>query len=183
MTIEEIKKLYPYLFRELTEDEKKSLEEKCKCDQENQESVAKADSGKPKLTLVPRQIIFDIARVREYGTAKYHDPDNWKRVEIERYRDAAFRHFMAYLDDPKGVDKESGLTHLSHLACNIAFLCEMEKRDVAMDLTSDDNNDEENSIAENIIENVVEDIRLWNEYAKRTFYGNESETNRGQEES
>lgn len=92
----------------------------------NQE--AKADNGKPKLTLVPRQIIWDIAEIREYGNRKYHDPNNWKTVEIERYRDAAFRHFMAYLDDPKGVDEESGLLHLAHLACNIAFLCELEKR-------------------------------------------------------
>lgn len=88
--------------------------------------TAKADEGKPRLTLVPRQIIFDIAKVREYGNRKYHDPDNWKTVEPERYRDAAFRHFMAYLDDPDGVDAESGLPHLAHLACNIAFLCEME---------------------------------------------------------
>ncbi len=90
-------------------------------------SEAKFDSGKPKLTLVPRQIIFDIARVREYGVEKYKDPDNWKKVEIERYRDAAFRHFMEYLNNPYGVDAESGLPHLSHLACNIAFLCEMQK--------------------------------------------------------
>jgi len=90
---------------------------------------AKADAGKPKLTLVPRQIIFDIARVREYGNAKYGDPENWKTVDKERYRDAAYRHFMAYLDDPSGVDEESGLPHLSHLACNVAFLCEMEKKD------------------------------------------------------
>lgn len=88
---------------------------------------AKFDSGKPKLTLVPRQIIFDIAKVREYGVQKYKDPDNWKKVEIERYRDAAFRHFMAYLNNPYGVDDESGLPHLAHLACNIAFLCEMQK--------------------------------------------------------
>lgn len=91
----------------------------------NQE--AKKDEGKPRLTLVPRKIIFDIAKVREYGNQKYHDPENWKTVEIERYRDAAFRHFMQYLDNPKGVDEESGLPHLSHLACNIAFLCELEK--------------------------------------------------------
>jgi len=90
----------------------------------NQE--AKADNGKPKLTLVPRKIIFDIARVREYGNKKYGDPDNWKTVEKERYRDAAYRHFMAYLDDPTGVDEESGLPHLWHWACNCAFLCEME---------------------------------------------------------
>lgn len=90
---------------------------------------AKSDAGKPKLSLVPRQIIYDIAKIREYGNAKYPEggPDNWKKVEIGRYRDAAFRHFLAYLDDPKGADKESGLPHLAHLACNIAFLCELEK--------------------------------------------------------
>lgn len=88
---------------------------------------AKADAGKPQLTLVPRRILFDIARVREYGTRKYGDPENWRQVEPERYRDAAFRHFMAYLDDPTGVDEESGLPHLAHLACNVAFLCELEE--------------------------------------------------------
>ena len=87
---------------------------------------AKADAGKPRLSLLPRAIIWAVARIREYGNAKYHDPDNWKTVEVERYRDAAFRHFMAYLDDPQGVDEESRLPHLWHLACNIAFLCEME---------------------------------------------------------
>lgn len=92
---------------------------------------AKADAGKLKLTLVPRQIIRDIATIRMYGNAKYPDggPDNWKRVEVERYRDAAFRHFLAYLDDPEGVDEESGYPHLWHLACNIAFLCEKEGND------------------------------------------------------
>ena len=91
----------------------------------NQE--AKADSGKLDPTLVPRQIIWDIAEVRRYGCEKYGSPDNWKRVEIERYRSAAFRHFLAYLDDPDGVDEESGIKHYKHLACNLAFLCELEK--------------------------------------------------------
>jgi len=88
--------------------------------------TAKHDEGKLDLTLVPRQIIWDIAEVRRYGNEKYGDPDNWKTVEIHRYRAAAFRHLLAYLEDPHGVDEESGLLHLSHLACNIAFLCEME---------------------------------------------------------
>lgn len=88
---------------------------------------AKADDGKPKLDLVPRQILYDIARVREYGNEKYGDPENWRTVEPERYRNAAFRHLLQYLDDPYGNDKESGLPHLWHLACNVAFLCEMEK--------------------------------------------------------
>ena len=89
--------------------------------------LAKAYSGKPSLTLVPLQILYDIAEVREYGVTKYTDPDNWKRVELERYRDAALRHFLAYLKNPSGVDDESAIPHLKHLACNIAFLCELER--------------------------------------------------------
>lgn len=91
---------------------------------------AKADYGKEELTLVPRRIIHDICAIRMYGNRKYPEggPDNWKQVEIERYRNAAYRHFLAYLDDPKGKDKESGFPHLWHLACNIAFLCEMEDK-------------------------------------------------------
>ena len=88
--------------------------------------TAKADDGKPRLTLVPRRIIWDVAEIREYGNRKYSDPENWRTVEPERYRDAMMRHMRAYLDDPKGVDEESGLPHLWHLCCNAAFLCEME---------------------------------------------------------
>ena len=95
----------------------------------NNDQQAKADAGKLRLTLVPRGIIRAIAHCREYGCKKYKDPDNWKKVEKERYRDAAYRHFMAYLDDPKGADYESGLKHLWHLACNIAFLIEMEEQE------------------------------------------------------
>lgn len=90
------------------------------------DQTAKADHGKLQLTLVPREIIRAIARIRMYGTEKYHNPDNWRNVSAERYRDAAYRHFLSYLDDPAGVDEESGLPHLWHLACNIAFLIEME---------------------------------------------------------
>ena len=89
----------------------------------------KADRGKPSLTKVPRQIVWDIAKVRDYGFAKYGEQaDRWDTIEIGRWRDAAFRHWLAYLDDPEGFDEESGLPHIAHVACNIAFLCELEKR-------------------------------------------------------
>lgn len=96
-------------------------------DEKSDNQNAKADAGKLDPTLVPRKIIWDIAVIRRYGVKKYKEPDNWKRVSAERYRSAAFRHFLAYLDDPKGVDDESGYPHLWHLATNIAFLCEMEE--------------------------------------------------------
>lgn len=92
------------------------------------DQTIKADAGKPRLSLVPTEIINQIARVREYGINKYPNggPNNWKKVELDRYRDAAYRHLLAYIADPKGVDEESGLPHLAHLACNVAFLCELE---------------------------------------------------------
>lgn len=88
---------------------------------------AKADAGKPRLSLVPTQIIYDIARVREYGDKKYGSTDNWKAVEAQRYVDAMFRHLLAFVADPDGRDEESGLHHLWHLECNAAFLSEMMK--------------------------------------------------------
>lgn len=93
---------------------------------ENDQSI-KADAGKLPLTTVPTEIIRNIAATRAYGIAKYKDPDNWKKVDVQRYRDALFRHLLSYLDHPQGNDEESGLPHLWHAACNIAFLCELEK--------------------------------------------------------
>ena len=87
---------------------------------------AKADKDKIRPTLVPVSLIVAVAQIREYGTRKYGDSENWRSVEPQRYRDAMFRHMLAYIDDPEGVDEESGLPHLWHLACNAAFLIEME---------------------------------------------------------
>lgn len=86
---------------------------------------AKADGGKPRPTLVPVSLIEAVTAIREYGCAKYHDPENWRKVEPERYRDALYRHWLAYLKG-EDLDEESGLPHLWHLACNAAFLIEME---------------------------------------------------------
>ena len=95
-----------------------------------QDQTAKADKGKARITLVPLDIVWAIAAVREFGTAKYKDPDNWKRVDPQRFRDAMARHMLRYLDDPHGVDDESGLPHLWHALCNGAFLCVLDKREV-----------------------------------------------------
>lgn len=88
---------------------------------------AKADAGKIMPTLVPPALIEAVAAVRGYGCNKYGDPDNWRRVAPQRYRDALYRHWLAYLKNPEACDPESGLPHLWHLACNAAFLIEMER--------------------------------------------------------
>jgi len=85
--------------------------------------------GKPQLHLNPTQINYDIAAVREYGVAKYPEggPDNWKTVADIEYIDALYRHLLAEIEEPNSVAKDSGLSHRAHMACNIAFLCELAK--------------------------------------------------------
>jgi hypothetical protein len=97
---------------------------------ETDKSLLKETTGKPRLSLVPRKIIFAIAKVREYGNKKYKTSDSWKLNTREQYNDAAFRHFLAYLDDNDSLDEESGLPHLHHLATNISFLIEGGFKDV-----------------------------------------------------
>lgn len=89
------------------------------------DQTVKADHGKPRPTLVPSSIIMAITEIREYGTQKYGDPENWRQVEPERYKDALYRHWLAYLDG-EDYDRESGYPHLWHMACNLAFLIDME---------------------------------------------------------
>ena len=94
------------------------------------EQEAKADSGKPRPSLVPSAMIDGVMRVREFGTARYGDPDNWRNVDAERYHDALLRHILAMWEDWKAVDPDSGMPHLWHAACNIAFLMQyMEEED------------------------------------------------------
>lgn len=109
------------------------------CDRINAEKIIetdptnKADAGKARISLVPPQIVFDIAQVREYGNRKYGDSENWKTVEPERYIDALGRHYFEMIKNPHGKDKESGIENYKHLACNAAFLCEMLKDEEKQD--------------------------------------------------
>ena len=88
---------------------------------------AKADRGKPHPSYVPVALIEGVMAVREVGTKKYGDPDNWKQVEPERYHQAMLRHILAAWNDPYKVDPESGLLHIQHVATNIGFLLEFYK--------------------------------------------------------
>ena len=60
-----------------------------------------------------------------YGNKKYKDPDNWKTVEMRRYIAALLRHTLEFVRNLDSVDAESGIAHYKHMACNMAFICEM----------------------------------------------------------
>lgn len=88
---------------------------------------AKSDAGKLDLTQVPPEIIKAVAAIRDYGNRKYSNPENWRRVDPEKFHAAMIRHAVAMWEDPWAIDPESGYPHLWHLACNAAFLCEFYK--------------------------------------------------------
>lgn len=83
---------------------------------------AKSDAGKPIYSHVPPAILDSIERVRAYGNAKYHDPENWRTVDAQRYWEAFLRHARAAWNDYRAKDPESGLKHIEHCACNLAFI-------------------------------------------------------------
>jgi hypothetical protein len=95
--------------------------------------VAKFDKGKPRvLTLVLHYFplsLAEIARVSEYGAAKYCER-GWQRADdgINRYGDAMVRHLLA--EDAEGpVDRESGYLHAAHAAWNALARLEIMLRE------------------------------------------------------
>ena len=88
---------------------------------------AKADHGKPHPSYCPVELIKGVVAVREHGTAKYGDPENWRKVSADRYHEAILRHVLEIWEDPFAVDPDSGLYHLQHIATNISFLLKMRR--------------------------------------------------------
>ena len=91
-----------------------------------QTSFIKADGGKPNLAILldMPQALAEVARVLEYGAAKY-DRKNWAKCDDpERYMAAALRHLTAY-HNCEILDPESGRSHLAHAICSLLFLEEM----------------------------------------------------------
>jgi hypothetical protein len=83
----------------------------------------KYDQGKNRLDLLPWEALEEVGQVLTYGVNKYGEPSGWQDVEnaTARYEAALLRHLSAYKRGER-IDEESGLNHLSHMACNALFL-------------------------------------------------------------
>lgn len=99
---------------------------KTQLDKDIDKHILKLDVGKPRLGLVPPEMIEAVGQVMTYGLQKY-EQDSWRKVDAFRYKDALMRHITEYLKDPKALDPESQLSHLKHIACNVAFLLVLDK--------------------------------------------------------
>lgn len=86
----------------------------------NDQGGVKADSGKPRWSLLDFQTLSDVVDVLELGAKKY-SAGNFKHVEPVRYVDAFLRHWYAYQSGEE-LDLESGKSHLHHMICCLMFL-------------------------------------------------------------
>ena len=90
---------------------------------------AKLDSSKNRLGLVLGSFsvaLIAVGEVGTYGARKYSD-NGWLEVENakERYKDALYRHLLAH-ESGELLDKETGLSHLAHLAWNSLAILHMD---------------------------------------------------------
>lgn len=103
--------------------------ERSTCPDCDPDRFTKHDGGKPDLALWPPRAFESVGRVLTYGIKKYA-PGNWRKVnELRRYYSAALRHLFARLRGER-LDSESGLPHLAHAVCCLAFLLELEEEEL-----------------------------------------------------
>ena len=92
----------------------------------SEKEFLKDDGKKPNLAILldTPKAMGEVARVLEYGAAKY-DRKNWAKCDDpERYMAAALRHLTAY-HNGEILDPESGRSHLAHAVCSLLSLEEM----------------------------------------------------------
>jgi hypothetical protein len=87
----------------------------------NEEHAKRYNKGKPRLGLIPPQIIEGLGYVLAFGAEKY-DENNWKKgLTDEECLSSCLRHITKF-QRGEMYDDESGIHHLAHAACNLAFM-------------------------------------------------------------
>lgn len=91
----------------------------------------KHDQDKTHMNLLFQEVpnaLVEVSKALRMGELKY-GRENWKKVDNleDRYLAALLRHLVAIQMGEK-QDKESGLSHLAHVAVNAMFLLDYEVR-------------------------------------------------------
>lgn len=92
----------------------------------------KYDAGKPRMDLLPPELLFAVSNILEFGARKYA-ARNWEKgMAWGRVFGAAQRHLWAWWSG-ETKDPETGFSHLWHAACCLAFLVAYEMRGAGTD--------------------------------------------------
>lgn len=92
----------------------------------------KFDQDKLPMHLLPPELLEGVASVLGYGATKYTSR-NWELgMDWSRPFGALMRHMWAWWRG-QDVDDETGMSHLWHAGCCLAFLIAYEQRKVGKD--------------------------------------------------
>ena len=92
----------------------------------------KLDNGKPRMELLPPDVLMQVAAVFTYGAKKY-GARNWEKGgRWGRWMGSALRHCFAWVAGEEN-DAESGMPHLAHALCSLMMLFGMTLRKVGED--------------------------------------------------
>lgn len=92
------------------------------------------DDGKERMDLIPPEFLLATARALGFGAKKYA-PGNWAQIpgfDYSRVYASLQRHLVKWQSGEE-LDPESGMGHLDHACCNLAFLVAMQARGIGMD--------------------------------------------------
>lgn len=89
----------------------------------------KYDTGKSMVGTLCRvfpRALLAVGECIEFGTHKYPDPGNWKKVDgaFLRYQDSLMRHYLKF-QAGQVRDSETNLLHLAHMAWNTLAILEL----------------------------------------------------------
>ena len=93
----------------------------------------KLDQGKPRYDLIPPELLEGVAAVLTEGAREKYPARNWEGgMRWGKYFAALMRHMWAWWRG-ENLDPETGMSHLHHAACCLAFLIAYESRKIGED--------------------------------------------------
>ncbi len=92
----------------------------------------KFDQNKEPLDLIPYEALVEMGKVLALGRDKYGRA-NWAQgINYSRLIAATMRH-LGQFNSGEDLDKESGVSHVAHAACNLMFLLWFIKHNPKLD--------------------------------------------------
>jgi hypothetical protein len=95
-------------------------------------AAVKFDTEKPRVELLPKDVLLEVATILTFGAKKYSDWNWTLGFHWSRLYGAAERHMFAF-EQGENLDPESGRPHLAHALCCLMFLLSHQLHDMGTD--------------------------------------------------
>lgn len=85
--------------------------------------------GKPRMELIPLEVLEEVAKVFTAGAEKYGE-NTWQNLPngYERYKGALLRH-LTEIEKGNEIDADTGCMHIAQVVTNAIFMCHIRMRE------------------------------------------------------